>query len=324
MQISCFKVIVLICLLSGAAWAGGLDIGRIGMGARTIAMGRAQAAARDLPSIFVNPANAATIDKFGAISMYTSPAEDLNYGLLAIDVPIKDGNMGTFGIAYLSSAITGMQSTSLDAAGRAYPISSFDFSSKLMTLSYGKEVSPNLFSGVSLKFFSKNFEGVQGGSASGADIDLGLIFFPNDNLVLALSAQNILPSDWGNLSWGTGFKEDLPINLKMGGSYATKEEFQILADYDSLGAVHIGGEYWLKKNLALRCGAEAYLNGINFSLGVGVKHAGFSFDYAYYFDTNIFSNSTHYFSLGYELPYRSIELRPFMPAQGNEEAAFLD
>ena len=311
-------------ILSGAAWGGALDISRIGMGARAIAMGRAQAAARDLPSIFVNPANAASIDKFGAVSMYTNPAEDLNFGLIGVDFPIKEGAMGTLGISYLSSAITGIQATALDASGRAYPTSSFDFSSKLMTFCYGKEVNSYLSSGVALKFFSKNFEGIAGGAASGVDADLGLIFYPNDNLILGLSAQNILPSDWANLSWGTGLKEDIPVNLKMGASFTPREELQMLGDYDSMGALHLGAEYWIRKNLALRGGAEAYPNSLNFSLGVGFKHEGFSFDYAYYLDTALFSNSAHFFSLGFELPYRTFELRPFMPAQSAEEAVFLN
>ena len=79
-------------------------------------------------------------------------------------------------------------------------------------------------------------------AATGVDLDLGMILDPRSDLSFGLSAQNVLPSNLGALTWGTGYEEKLPINLKFGTSYALADDLTILADYDSLGVEHLGGE----------------------------------------------------------------------------------
>jgi hypothetical protein len=324
-RIGYFALIILVLgSIGGSACANGLDLTRIGLGARSIALGRTQATGQDLYSVFVNPANAAFINRFSAASMYAAPAEDLYYSLLGLGFPIKDGNAGTFAISYLNAGVSGVPVTSLDAVGHAYPTSNFDYSSKLLALSYGNVINSDLFAGISLKLMSRSFDGINGGSASGAGLDAGVIFYPKENLVFGLAVQNIFPEQWGSLAWGTGTKEKLPLNLKMGTSFAPSDDLLLLGDYDSLGSAHAGVEYTLKKNLALRGGAEYLSDSINFSAGVGVKSSGFSFDYAYYLDTSVFENSAHYFSIGYELPLRTMEIRPFMPAQAPQSPVCLD
>ncbi len=322
-RVRAFTFIILLLALSGMAGAGALDISQFGMGARAIAMGKAQAAAQDPASIFINPANAKAIDQFSATSMYSNLAEDLNFSELGLVFPIREGSLGTAGISYLGSTLSGMQATSLDANGRTYPVSSFDYGSKLLILGYGKTVAPNVSAGGLLKIFSKSFEGIQGGSGTGADIDLGFNYYPRDNLVLGAILQNILPQWLSSIGWGTGLAEDIPFNIKVGGAYTPITDLLMLADYDSSGILHFGTEYWIRKNLALRGGLEDLSNSLNFSAGAGVKYAGFSFDYAYCVDVSVWSNSAHYFSIGYELPHKTFESRPIMPANRMDNNAYL-
>ncbi|HTY13749.1 MAG TPA: hypothetical protein VMD02_06140 [Candidatus Omnitrophota bacterium] len=312
---SCGLAVLLGIILSGISWGGALDISRLGMGARAIAMGKAQAAAQDPASIFINPANARAIDQFSATSMYSNLAEDLNFSEIGLAFPIREGNLGTMGISYIGSTLSGIQATSLDANGRTYPTNSFDYASQMMTFCYGKSLGQSVAAGGSLKLFSKNFEGIQGGSGTGADVDLGLNYYPLDNLSFGAVLQNVLPQGVSSIGWGTGLAEDIPFNIKLGANYAPAAEWLLLADYDSVGIVHAGAEYWFRKNLALRAGLEDLSNSVNLSAGAGISYAGFSFDYAYCMDVAVWSNSAHYFSLGYQLPPRTVELRPFMPAQ---------
>jgi len=310
-----FYVILILFFFNGPVFAGALDMTRLGIGARALAMGRAQTAARDLASIFINPANASAIDRFGMVSMYSNPQEDLYDTVLGVGFPLKEGAMGTIGVLSISSIVSGIQSTALNNNGRAYPVSSFGYASKLMMVSYGKEINPTISAGASLKLLAKEFDGISGGSANGFDMDLGLIFYPKDNLTLGLSAQNLLPQGWGGLKWGTGLNEEIPINFKMGASYSPRDEIEVLVDYDSISSFHLGAEYRPGKMLAIRGGLESFPNALNFSLGVGLKLGNLAFDYAYYIDPGLYSNSAHYFSLSYDMPYRSLELRPFMPAE---------
>ena len=75
------RILILLILLvfSQAAFAA-LDPTRIGLGARTIAMGRVAAAIDgNINSLFVNPANAAHLPGLGVTSMYTNLSEDIAY-----------------------------------------------------------------------------------------------------------------------------------------------------------------------------------------------------------------------------------------------------
>jgi hypothetical protein len=324
MKRAIFCALALFLLVSVFTPAEGIDLSRIGLGARSIAMGRAQAAGRDLLSVFVNPANAAFVDKFSAASMYSAPMEDVSFSLIGLGFPIKEGLLGTFSISFINAGVGGILATSLDASGRAYQTSSFDFSNKTLILSYGKDVNADFFAGASLKLLSTGFDGQSGGNGSGADLDAGVIFYPRENLVFGLVLQNLLPASMGGISWGTGYKEKLPIGLRAGLSCSPMEDATILADYESLGAAHAGLEYLLKKNLAMRGGLEYLSGALNYSLGVGLKLGGFSFDYAYYINLEVPDDSAHYFSLGFELPQRTIEIRPFMPAQIPGTAVALD
>ena len=129
--------LLILLFFSQAAFAVVLDMSRLGIGARSIALGRAQSVARDISSIFINPANASAIDRFGIISMYSNPQEDLFDTVLGLGFPLMDGTMGTLGVLSIASVVSGIQSTALDSNGRAYPVSTFDYASKLMMLSYG-------------------------------------------------------------------------------------------------------------------------------------------------------------------------------------------
>jgi len=319
MQNCSYKIIIFLLwgVIAGIAYGGALDPTRVGMGARAIALGRSQAAARDLFSTFVNPANASALEHYGFTSMYGTLAEDSPYTLIGAGFPIREGTLGTVGVSFLSLGVSGIQVTTFDATGRAQPLSSFDYNNRLLTVSYGKEINPRAALGASLKYFSRAFEGQA--SASGFDLDAGILYYPQKNLTLGLALQNLLPVDWANLAWAKT-REDIPLNLKMGLVFTPREDWLLIGDYDSAGGIHAGAEWVVRKFLALRGGMENLPSGksstvTNYSLGVGLRYAGFNFDYAYYLDSLISANSSHFFSLSLELPFKTMETPAILPAR---------
>lgn len=298
-----------------SARAGVLDLTQVGIGARAIALGRSQVVAEDLASVFVNPANAGALEQFYMTSMYSNLSEDVALTLAGAGFPIRDGVVG---IMYLGAGMSGLQTTAR-SGGILVPVSQLEYWDRVLMASYGWKVGANFMSGLSLKFFSKNISGAAGGAANGVDLDWGLVFEPTANLKIGFSAQNLLTLDLANLNWGTGAKEDIPANYKMGFSLNVRPEIMVLGDADSLGGLHAGVEWKIGKVLALRGGVESVpqsrnVSSLNYSGGVGLTNRGFSFDYAYYYDTTLNQNSAHFFSLGFSLNPREMEVRPILPA----------
>jgi len=289
--------------------AASLDPTKVGLGARMIAMGRTAAAAPgDVNSIFVNPANAAYLPELGITSMYTNLSEDIAYTFLGGAKPFP---LGRFGLAYLGATSGGFQQTTVESGRVVGTGSSFDYSSSVICLTYGREIRENLALGTNLKLFNKGFGNVSGGTGSGFDADLGLLWLPRPKMTVGLSMQNALPSSIAAIKWGTDTKEDIPLNLKMGINFVPKNDLLLAADLDYAAnnpmTFHGGVEWKPKEWLAVRGGfdqlaASASQANTNYTAGVGFGFKGFNFDYAYYHDTLLASNAAHYFSLSYLFP----------------------
>ena len=305
-RLTYYALLLSLSLNSGVARAA-LDPFKIGLGARSIAMGRTAAAMdKDLNSIFINPANAASIEGLGLSSMYTNLSEEINYKYLAVENKFRFGN---FGLAYLSAGSGGFTSTSLEAGRVVSTGNAFDYSSSLLCLTYGKEIRNNLAWGASLKYFNRGYSNLPNGTGSGFDLDLGILWKPKDNFKIGLAQQNLLPSSIANINWGTGTKEDIPANTRLGFSLVPRNDWLLAADLDYLSnnplVLHAGLEWKVKPWLELRGGIDQLATGsasiaTNYTLGVGLNYRDFSFDYAYYYDSVLSStNSAHYFSLSY-------------------------
>ncbi len=318
MQNSNFKIISIIVfglfLIATSANAGALDISRIGVGARSLGLGRAQVAGRDVGAAFVNPANLAEFETFSMTSMYANLSEDVMYNMFGAVFPLKEGSFGCIGIGFIGAGVTGILVTSAEA--RTGALSTTDYSNRLLTISYGKDLNSFVQMGVAAKFLTRSFETVQNGSATGTDLDVGFLVYPRENVAAGFTLQNILNTQ---LAWKNGATEDITSNIKMGVNIAANKFFSLLMDYDSNQYVHSGIEWKPKEFLALRFGSELVPTGsktsvVNFSAGVGLDLKGLRFDYAYYVDTLLSTNSTHYMSISYTLPEKTVDSQPILPA----------
>ena len=288
---------------SALAASNSLDPMSLGVGARSLAMGRTNTVLPgDINALFVNPANAAYLEDWGATSMYTSLLEgDIAYTLLG---GAKKTIWGGIGVAYLGGGTSAIPTTTRDADSRIGGTgSAFDYSNTTITLAYGKELKPDLSAGGSIKLFSKSFSGQSSGS--GFDMDLGLLYKLRNGLDLGLTLQNVLPEGMGGLNWGTGVKEDMAMGIKGGLNWQIRQGLLWLADADlSPFSLHTGIEWQPLSVLALRGGLEqvpigSTTNVTNLGAGVGLMYRGIHFDYAYFKDGSLDANSTHFFTLSF-------------------------
>ena len=295
----CLYLVSCILVFASSADATSVDPMKLGIGARSIAMGRTNMVVPgDINATLVNPANAAFIKNWELTSMYTSLLEgDINYTLLGGG---GESVYGGWAAAYLAGGTTGIQVSSRDATGRVVPTgSSFDYSNSVIALSWGKMFQEKIAYGATLKLFSKSFSGYSSGS--GLDVDLGMLYMMRPDLNFGLTLQNALPT---GISWSNGTGEDVPMNLKGGLSWQAREDIQVLADVDLLPfSLHSGVEWWVNPKFALRGGLDQVSAGgesaVNICLGMGTKFQGVTFDYAYYMDSSLAANTTHYFSFGF-------------------------
>lgn len=317
-----YLVLVGLFLLASIAHSAVLDPTKLGLGARSVALGRCAAALElDSDAAFINPALGAELKQWGLNSMLVNLSDDIAYNQLGMAFP---QGFGTLGISYLGATSGGIIATTVEA-GRIEPSGfTFDYSNALISLLYANIYSPDLSYGANLKYFQRSFTSVSTGR--GYDLDLGLLWKPQPKLKIGVTGQNILPSPIGGMTWDTGAKEGIPYNLKAGLSYRALDGVLLCADLDQAHnrpLLFHGGAEWgpLWKLLYVRGGLDQYPQNANsavtnYTAGLGITLAGISFDYAYYMDNLLNSNAAHYFSFGYSPTVSTREVREAKIALG--------
>lgn len=314
--VSKFGILMLVIGICFGFWSlmfdvsaeASLDPMQLGVGARSLAMGRTSVAIDgDINSMFVNPANAANLYDWGLTSMYTSLLEgDIAYTLLGYGKKLP---MATMGLSYMGSGVSGIATTQRDANNRIVSTgTTFNYSNSVIQAVLGLPFnSAGIAAGATLKMFNKSLSDQTGGTGSGYDIDLGALWRPKDNLTLGISQQNTLPASMGGkIVWGTGVEEGVPFNTKFGLAFKPRKFLLLALDGDyakNKPLVFHGGLEWnVREFLSLRGGLEQVPTSttqstLNYALGLGLMIKNINFDYAYYIDNVLAANSTHYFTL---------------------------
>ena len=196
------------------------------------------------------------------------------------------------------------------------------------------EIAKNINVGANAKFFLQGFTGggasLEGASGSGFDMDLGMEYKFSKWGTFGLNYMNCLNrSMGGKFVWPARegrdeiIEEAIPDLLKVGVSAKVwgKEGLNNPNDQDLVLALdtdispslprpsvwHVGIEWWPVRSLALRAGLDqkptATISGVgvasDLTVGVGIKLAGYTFDYAYHPYGDLAENVSHYFSIGY-------------------------
>ena len=309
----------LFLIMSCSAWAM-VDIGEIGVGARTLGLGKAYVGGMDDASaIFTNPAGLTLNPDLNVISMSGSLLGDVNYLMMGIT---DYSPVGKVGFGYLNASVGRIPITAVTGSGSTEAVvqtGTTDYYSSIIFFSYSTKLSrifrgkgEKISVGANLKYFLQGFSGggsaMEDGVGTGMDADLGFIYDAAPWAKLGLAFNNFLPYDFGGRFIWQKDDEIEPIYMatRLGGTfsllgesallYHQSQRLNLLVDYEDTrkprrpNVWHLGLEYWPIDILALRCGLDQQPKatepeiGIdnNLTAGVGISFHGFTFDYAYH------------------------------------------
>jgi len=289
-------VLVVVALSFGASTAAGgtntaFDFLRNDVSARPAALaGTFVAVANDPASLFYNPAALGTLDAPAGTVGFFKHLLDINTGTLVYSQSFED--IGSFGAGIIYTNYGSFTET--DELGNS--IGSFNASDLALSLGYSNTLDQNLWYGAALKVIYSSIAGYRSTALAG---DVGLFYAsPENKATLGASIRNI----GGQLSTYLGTKEDLPLDVTIGGSIVPKGLPLLLnvnlhklnekaeTFIDRLHAFSVGGEFTLSKTLQLRIGYDndkrrdlkiGTSTGLaGFSAGLGVTVKQYRLDYA--------------------------------------------
>jgi len=297
-------MVIFIAMTSSSAMCA--DIMQIGAGARSISLGRAYVGELgDANSMMLNPAGINRIATFELSSMYANFASDVSYTVINAAMPTQ---FGVIGIGYTGSSVADLMITTMEETGRIGSIGSFNYGSNVMYVSYAGQPTENLSLGISGKYYSKGASQISGGTGTGMSVDLGSVYKVNENLRLGFSGQNLFNT---GIKWENGVNESIPYNLRAGMVLTPNDKLTVMLDAEKQQGSQVlfkaGSEFNIWRNLWIRGGAEQMSQGegqsyINYTGGVGLKIGELKIDYAYYRDTLVLDNSTHFVSITVDFP----------------------
>ena len=287
----------------------------IGIGARANAMGGAfTSVANDASSLYWNPAGAAELNDFEAMSTYTSLYKDLDINLNYVAVILPAGEVGNFG-----ASITTLDFGEMDVTTELYPEGTgerFSASSYAFALSYARNITSDFAAGITVKYI---LEDIFNSSANGFAFDVGTVFktpffgikfssiISNYGSKLQMTGEDLLirydadPNNHGNNETVDAYYKterfELPLKLQIGISkdiqFLNEQRLTLSVDAthpnDNSEYLNIGGELSFLNNLvSLRGGYKGLFledNQEGLTLGAGLFYVlgvfAVGFDYSY-------------------------------------------
>jgi hypothetical protein len=270
----------LLLVLSAVAMADGIgafSAFKNGIGARALAMGGAfVAVANDATAVCWNPAGLAQLGDTRLAGMST----DL-YGLgithQYVGAVTSFANLG-IGLGWERASIGGQV---VDGSGGLG--ASFTWTEQAIIGSLATNVMDIAMVGANVKYYLAD-SGL-GDSASGFGFDLGLLVSLGDMFVIGVNAMDLAGS---SVAWDGGATDVVSGVYKAGMAMKLADDMLVLAadvDFDgsSLGDTHVGVEFQVINELALRGGVVLTDNfqEYYFTVGAGINVAGLYVDAAY-------------------------------------------
>ena len=275
-------VLILCLVLAGSVAAladgiGAFSAFKNGIGARALAMGGAfVAVADDATAAVWNPAGLAGIEDTRLAGMLTDV-----YGLGVehqyIGAVTSFANLG-IGLAWERAAIDGQLVEAGGTLGGA-----FTWTENAIIGSLATSVLDVAMAGANVKYYMAD-SGL-GDTASGFGFDLGLLVNLGDMFVIGVNAMDLAGSA---IEWSGGTTDVVSGLYKAGMAMMLADGQFILAtdiDFDGtdLGNTHVGMEFQIIDELALRAGVVLTDNFSDyyFAVGAGINVAGLYVDAAY-------------------------------------------
>ncbi len=279
-----------------------------GVSSRPAAMGNAFVAVSDrADSVYWNPANLALNKIMNINTVHSSLGEfDMESDMLSFQMPVDIGDSG-FGFAVYRESISSIENVPM--ATRPAVLGYFDQSELALLGGYGVRLSDRVLVGVTAKMMRVKFLDYD---KTGVGLDLGGLFMLSENLKAGVNLQNVITPEFGD--------DRIPFNAKLGLAYTTPDKKLLIAgDYDTNvlgeGKYHVGAEYLLVPQLALRVGADD--GDLTAGVGLSGLSGGWEFDYAF---VNKDYGDTHKFSVAFNFDEKPREKKPKAKVAKSEPA----
>jgi hypothetical protein len=294
-----FLLIGIFNTLAGDSNKGqnGLAYLKIAVDARAVGMGEAYTAvAEDASAVYWNPAGMLKARRSNVLFNHNEWIQDIRGEFVALSLVRKRSAWGF----HLRSFNIGEIPVRVIASSEPLENTSAHYFSAGM--SYARQVHHRLDFGLTIKYL---FEKIYVESAAGIGLDLGLMYrAPVKGLQLGLSIQN-----FGKMNNLKSESSDLPLVTRLGGYYllpdfSTKIQVSLSSDFvfitDENIRIHLGTEWYLWQQLALRAGLMSGYDSRSVSLGLGFNRSSIRLDYGFIpFGEDL--GSTHRFTLGFLL-----------------------
>ncbi len=300
-----YKIAVLLFITGSLSFAGsnGGYAGaflRMGLGAKTLAMGNAGLAQQaDGYSFFYNPASMAFLPEKTFSLSYSFLSLDRNFNFIGYAMPVAPA--GGFSISWIRAGVDHINSTNsigeiTGEIGHSINAAFFNFARR-----FGEKVAV----GVSIKYMWESFDfGSDKYNSNGVGFDFGMQYKWNDKVLLAAAVRDVGSKlkartdklfEHGGTTvdpfprlYSAGFRYQLPwpwLSLVYDAQWSDKNDFKN----------HFGLQIAHRKLLALRLG----LNNTNFTFGAGMGFKLWRFpsqlDYAFV-PSRYGEGSSHVFS----------------------------
>jgi hypothetical protein len=296
----------IVAALATACVAGAADAGssaaaflKIGVGARAVGMGEAQAAAAEGPeALYWNPAGLAVNSRRAVSFTHNEWLEDVRYEYLGLSYPLF--NLGSIGFS--AARVSMGKLIGRDEQGNY--TGDFGASDMVLSLGYARRLFNFLAVGAAAEYISSKIEDESASAFAGSVGAVGELPLPG--LAVGVSASNI----GGEMKF-IDEGDPLPLALRGGVAYllpfgGESNDLTVAVDVVKFNdrddvMVNTGVEYWFMKTIAARAGYKGNYDEDGLTGGLGFKYSptadlGLLADYAYA-DMGLFG-ATHRITVG--------------------------
>ncbi len=263
--------------------ATGMAFLKNGVDARSTMFGEAMVShVQDASACYWNPAGLSQINKTQLVISHVESFADLRHEYASGVQPLFEGNLvaGFYFNGFWADDWQGYNA-------EAEPIGQIGFSTYTTGFALGHSLGSSLHLGGGLKMINQSLADY---SASGWSADLGLQWANADNpLSFGLAVRNIGPAMHFEIGGETGNDFDLPMTIQGGvslsrslstaGEVLISLEGRSIKDQDE--AILGGIEYSYRNTLSLGLGYMGGSDTRDISVGLGVNHGRFAFNWAF-------------------------------------------
>lgn len=280
------KLIMLFLLMSigislatnGGGAQTGLAFLKIGVGARSTAMGGAYSAVvSDAYATYWNPAGLLSGSQSNVAFMHNEWIQGMTSEYVALQ--LQSGNNSGFAFHLYTLSVGDIQVRTIPSEN---PLQNTDATNLSAGISYARRLTPEWDAGITVKYL---FEKIFIETASGGAVDFGLRYHPeNSSLRFALVLQNM-----GKMNSLQSEETVLPFIVRVGAMYRVNQlkgplQLILSTDVEKIRfedtRIHVGSELGFHEQVFLRVGYVSGYESRTFSFGAGIRKSAFRFNYS--------------------------------------------